>query len=155
MTKKKHRIRHEKSLWAEFRVEIFIGFIFILGVFLLVEEMEIKQTFFYWIGWSLRVTANGVYAFSRSIRDIIMHVENSDLVGIALIVTAIILISLRFRKKVIQRYSSIYSCPECEGELRRVHRTKFQTFLEFFMLAKIKNYQCKQCSYTGIQITER
>ncbi len=153
--RKHHHRRNEKSIWSEFRFEIFIAFLFFLGVFLLVEQMEIKATIFYWISTAIRTSANAVYSVARLIRDTISQVETSDIVGIVLILTSLVLIALRFRKKVIHRYSTLYSCPECGGDLHRTHRNTSQKLLELVLYAKIKHYKCKQCSYGGIQITEK
>lgn len=155
MAKKKHRRRHKESFWSEFRFEIFIAFLFLLGVFLLVEQMEIKVTLFHWITYSLRSMAKGIYGLASRIRDLMIQVETSDIVGIVLIITAVILLALRFRKKIIYRYSQLYSCPDCKGELRRTHRTMKHKILEFILFVRIKHYHCKQCSYSGIRITVR
>ncbi len=107
MAKKTKRKRHEKSLWKEFRFEIFIGFLFVLGVFLLVEEMEIKATLFHSVSYFLRLIANSVFGGDRWLRNLIAQVETSDIIGILLILTAIVLLGLQFRKKVIHRYSML------------------------------------------------
>ena len=44
--RRKKSIRHEKSLISEFRFEILIGILFLFGVFLLFEQMEIKAIVF-------------------------------------------------------------------------------------------------------------
>ncbi|NQV50919.1 MAG: hypothetical protein HQ507_10490 [Candidatus Marinimicrobia bacterium] len=44
--KRRKSKRHDKSVIREFRVEILIGILFLFGVFLLFEQMEIKTIVF-------------------------------------------------------------------------------------------------------------
>ncbi|MFQ6604085.1 MAG: hypothetical protein ACE5D8_00880 [Fidelibacterota bacterium] len=158
MSRNKHRrsrTRHGKSLWEEFRTEFFIAFLFLLGVFLLVEEMEIKQTIFLTFKTAIQWVAREINAAARFVAALIQEVETSDIVGLILIFIAIALMGGRLRQKIIHRYEHLYSCPQCGDELHRIHRRLWHKILQLVLFIRVKHYTCKKCDFHGIQILDR
>ena len=91
--RKSHRKshRHEKSIAREFRVEITIGFIFLLGVFLLFEKMEIKAYVFYGVVNTLQAITQGFSHLLTMLLSTTDTFEVSDIVGTILILLAFLL----------------------------------------------------------------
>jgi len=144
--------RHEKSVIREFGFEITIGFIFLFGVFLLFEEMEIKS----WVFQNIVGFFNGItQGFSQMVGTVINWTdlfETSDIVGVILILLAIFLLLYRIRQKAIIRYHDLDSCPDCGSDLMHVHRSFSQRVVSRVFYLKIRRYRCKQCDYEGIRV---
>lgn len=144
--------RHEKSIFREFSVEIFIGIMFLFGVFLLFERMEIKSYVFNGIvGLFKTVTTSFSNAIS-SVLGLTEVFETSDIVGVALIVIAFLLLTVRVRQKTIIRYHDLDSCPECEEDLIHIHRNPLQRLASKIFFLKIRRYKCKSCDFEGFRI---
>ena len=144
--------RHEKSIFREFSVEIIIGIIFLFGVFLLFEQMEVKTYVFQAIVGMFQAVTQ---AFSRLVSAILGTAdifETSDIVGALLILVAFFLLSFRVRQKAIIRLHDLDECPECGGDLIHVHRTVIQRIASKLFRLKIRRYQCKSCDFQGLRM---
>jgi len=144
--------RHEKSILREFTMEIIIGILFLLGIFLLLEEMEIKTYIFHGIVSFFQAITNG---FSNSLGAIIGTVdiiETSDIVGTLLILVAFFLIMHRVRQKAIIRLHELSACPDCGGDLLHIHKNYLQRLTSKIFRLKIRRYHCKSCEFEGLRI---
>ena len=81
--------------------------------------------------------------------------ETSDLVGISLILTALLLIANRWRKRMIERYLILNNCPNCDGNLVRIKRNLKHKITSLVYFVDVKNYSCKNCDYNGIKLKKR
>ena len=77
-----------KQFIREYRIELVATFMALLGIFLLVERMEIHVTIF------------------CIIRLAILHIRPSDLIGLVLIALSIVIVLWRVQVWLIQRLSS-------------------------------------------------
>ncbi len=154
MVKKRKAIskKRSNSFIQEYNFEITVILLFSLGIFLLVEDLEIKH----YIATFIRNILFGFISIIEFIRDKIIftvkRIELSDIVGISFILLAFYLITNRWRERMIGRYSLSLNCPHCEHKLHRVHKTIYQKFLSFSFYLKVKNYKCNKCSYKGIKL---
>ena len=103
----------------DYNFEISAVILFGLGIFLLIEEMEIKTYVYKIIAELLADTQNLLYTIMRFIS---IEIETSDIVGIALIGIAIILIIIRVRQRMVNRKTKLDMCPDCGGSLHRIHK---------------------------------
>ncbi len=156
VSEKKHRRRkskhHEKSIIREFTMEIIIGVIFMFGVFLLFEEMEIKTYVFHGIVNFFQAITNG---FSKAVGTILGTAEifeTSDIVGTFLILIAFFLLTFRVRQKAIIRFYELSECPECGGDLEHIHRNFIQRLAAKLLRLKIRRYHCKSCEFEGLRM---
>ena len=157
MAKKRKGIakpRHQPFL-QEYNFEITVVVLLALGIFLLVEDMEIKhylyiviKAIFFAIGKIFKLLMNGAFF-------LVKQFEVSDLVGISLILLAIILIANRWRERMIDRFSQLNNCPECGGHIHRIRRNLKQKVLSVVYFVNVKHYHCKSCSYKGIKLVKR
>ena len=154
----RHRRRHhhrKHSAVVEFvlrnRLDLSIALLFVFGVFLLLERMEIKETIWAWTrGWVI-----AIYRFIANLFGTVGGLEGSDLIGMTLIILALVLLIVRTRRALIANHPALEECPVCGGELYRTHRQTPQRILESVLSVRIKNYSCKDCDFTGQTITRR
>lgn len=153
--KKKVRRRSKRfktTFFSAYRQEILIGVIFLMGIFLIVEDMDIKVIVYN----SIVSAAQGINRlFNKGLQGIIhffTSVESSDIVGYILIFVAFLLYVYALRNRTIERYSELYECPECGSDLNRVHRTTFQKSAGAILRLKIRRYRCKSCDFDGLHI---
>jgi len=153
---REHRSQSEKrprpvvSLAKRFWFELVALGLLSLGVFLLVEKLEIKAII--WrtlVNWAGVVGDAGLNLWNRIVY-VFQNVKQSNLVGIALILIAIVMIALSMRRRAILRHSSpplAKECPECREDLYRMQRRLTDRLLEFFLRIRIRRYSCSKCSF--------
>lgn len=144
--------RHEKSLIRDFSFEIIIGLVFLFGVFLLFEQMEIKSYVFHGIVNLFKTITTAFSDLLGSILGLTEIFETSDIVGTSLILIALILFIYRVRQKSILRYHDLDECPDCSSELIHIHRNLIQRLGGKLFRLKIRRYRCKNCDYEGLRI---
>jgi len=141
--------------YQEYNFEITVVILITLGVFLLIEDLEIKHYLYEF----LKIIFFTIGNFIKLIRDgtifIINKFEISDLVGISMILFALFLIANRWRERMIERYSILRDCPNCNGNLQRIKRDFNQKITGFIYFVTVKNYRCKSCSYKGFKLTRK
>ena len=144
-----------KLFYQEYNFEITVVILIALGVFLLVEEMEIKHYLYEFI----KVIFFTIGNFIKLLRDTSIYIidkfEISDLVGISLILLAIFLIANRWRERMIERYSVLKNCPDCNGDLQRIKRDFNQKMIGYIYFLTVKNYRCKSCNYNGFKLVRK
>ena len=144
-----------KLFYQEYNFEITVVVLIALGVFLLIEDLEIKHYLYEFI----KVIFFTIGRFIKLLRDgsifIIDKFEVSDLVGISLILLALFLVANRWRERLIERYSVLRNCPDCNGDLQRVKRDFNQKMTGFLYFLNVKNYHCKSCNYTGFKLVRK
>ena len=146
--------RHN-SFHKEYSFEIKVVLLFTLGIFLLVEDLEIKQymleairTIFFTIGL-------GIKWFRDSILFLIKQFEVSDIVGISLILYVVYLVAHRWRDRMIDRYMDLHSCPQCgSNEIQRIKKNWKHQVMSIIYFVKVKHYQCKQCGHKEIKLVK-
>ena len=145
----------QRSFLRGYNFEITVVLLIALGIFLIVEELEIKsylyrfvKGFFFAIGDIIKLIRSGsVY--------IISQFETSDLVGIFLILLAIFLLARRWRDRIIERHDTLTECPNCGGHLVRTRRELNHRIMSIIYFVTVKHYHCKVCKYKGIKMVKR
>tara|TARA_X000001036_G_scaffold380585_1_gene372073 strand:+ start:126 stop:611 length:486 start_codon:yes stop_codon:yes gene_type:complete len=145
--RKKPDNKIETSFIKEYNFEITVLTMFLLGVFLLVENMEISATLF-------KLIKTGIFFFAdfiKSIRNTIYHILNwleiSDLVGVALILFALNLVLIRTRIRLLNSYPKVYECQSCDNtnKLKRVQKNFKHRIIQFVLRLRVYYYQCDNC----------
>ena len=154
MSKKRKPLlnQNSNSLFKKYSFEIKVVFLLTLGVFLLIEDLEIKKHLFI-------VCKNIMLTLLKNfikVRDIVLELvkkfEVSDLVGISIIMYVMYLIANRLRERVVHQLGSLDVCPKCKGALHRIRKSWNHKIMGYIYFLKIKNYQCKICNFKGIKI---
>ena len=144
-----------KLFYQEYNFEITVVVLIGLGVFLLVEDLEIKhylyefiKVIFFTIGNFIKLLRDGsIFIFDKF--------EISDLVGISLIFLALFLIANRWRERMIERHSVLRNCPDCNGDLQRIKRDFNQKMTGYVYFLTVKNYRCKSCNFKGFKLVKK
>ena len=147
ITRPKKKVFHK-----EFSFEIKVIILFTLGIFLLVEKLEIKNYILGFIKTVLFAIGDGI----KFVRDIVMVLykkfEVSDIVGISLILYVIILIANRWRERMIDRHANLTCCIKCGGDIKRVRKNWKHKALGILYFVSVKHYQCKNCMHKDIKL---
>jgi hypothetical protein len=139
-------------LWSAWWAEILIGLLLALGVFLLVERMQIRQTLLRW----LQQAGSALLGLARTTQgrlvDFVQSRTHSDLIGILLLVAAFGIIAWRVRWRLLNnpRFTD-RSCPRCGGTLHRVHRRGLDHALN--AMVPVRRYRCgnPECRWHGLR----
>ncbi len=154
---RKHRHRTERHsggakraswvrLFWEFRLELLALVLFFLGVFLLLEQFKIRTKLRDFVvdglGFASRISARVLDAVSR--------IEQSDIVGIALLVGATGLIGFVIRMRVLRWHERIEAeplCAKCGKQMHRSRTSRFQQSLGTAFRVRIRRFSCSKCGY--------
>ena len=129
--------------------------LFTLGIFLLFEDLEIKQYIFEAIRTIVFTIGLGIKWFRDSILFLIKQFEVSDIVGISLILYVVYLVANRWRDRMIDRYMDLHSCPQCgSDEIHRIKKNWKHQVMSIIYFVKVKHYQCKQCGHKEIKLVK-
>ena len=152
--RKKPVNKEKKSFLKENNFEITILSMIILGVFLLVEKMELSQTIFLILKTIIFLFADMIKAIRNKIYDILHWLEVSDLVGIILIVFAGFLVTMRTRIRLLSKYQKISECPECaeKNKLKRIQKKLKHRIINIVLRLRVYYYQCENCYKTQLVI---
>ena len=157
MTKKtlKRTKRNKKySILKEYNFEIFITFLIFFGIFLLIENIELKSflknTYFY----IYNTIKNIIYESYHFIFKTISKIESSDIFGISLICFAVFLLIIRWRQRLITNFSFLESCRSCKDRVHRIKREKKVKIFAFIFRLKIRKYQCVNCHFKDYKINK-
>jgi hypothetical protein len=135
-----------KRFWFEIVAFLFLG----LGIFLLVERLQIKAILWRWILRAGELLTAAGSAIGRWFADNVIAVEKSDLVGMALIFVALSMIASRLRARAIARHPPPVlkeECPECQADMVRAPRRFSHRVLEYLLWIRIRRYACVKCAY--------
>ena len=144
-----------KSFFKEYNYEITAVCLILLGIFLLVENLEIKYYLYIFLQ---KIFFSLIFVFSKILNSfliIIKQFETSDIVGVALTLIGFYMLLRIWREREISRNSYLQNCPECGGNLRRIPRTSRQKVSGFIFGSKIKHYSCNICGYKGIKMSKK
>ena len=155
--KKRERSKKRKiiSIVKKYNFEFLITFLIFLGLFLLLEDFELKK---FLKNISIQIYEDIkyiIFLFINSIFEYLIKIESSDIIGLILIFSAITLMFLRWRNNLIYKYSSSEFCFNCKGKLQRIKRKIKIKVFAFLIRLKVKKYQCKDCKLQSYKITSK
>ena len=148
-SRKSNRKSGKNKFWQKYNFEIFVFFLVFIGIFLIVENFNIKESVsntYILIRNYLNKAFLELYLIFTTL---LYSVENSDLFGLGLIVFAIFLIFLRWRQQLINEYSTYEVCRLCNSRIHRIKRKKRIKIFAYIFRLKIKRYQCTACNQIG------
>lgn len=141
------------SLWADWRIEVFIVLLVAFGIFLLVEQMQVRQTILGWVRRALQAMSHLGSAILPRVMDFVQATTLSDLLGYLLLLLAIAMVvwRARWRLMTMPRFTT-RQCPRCGSDLRRIHRHRLDRVLD--LLVPVARYRCKnsECRWSGLRV---
>ena len=141
-----------KAFHKEYSFEIKVIILFTLGIFLLVEDLEIKHYIYGFIRTVFFTIGNGIKIIKDLTIFLIKQFEVSDIVGISLILYVMFLIANRWRKRMIDRHTNLISCIKCGGDIKRVRKNLKHKAMGILYFVSVKHYQCKSCMHKDIKL---
>lgn len=138
----------------EYLPEIFILLIIPVGIFLLVEEINISDL--------VSNTVVNVQAFLQTspmeaknrVVDFFATISPSNILGWSLIVVANIFLLWRIRDRYLKsEHWRGTTCPVCSGQIKRIHRSTTDRILGKTLLPGARRYQCMNpgCKWNGLR----
>ena len=145
--RKKSNNSNDISFFKEYSFELTVFSMVIFGIFLLVEKMEISQTFFRLIKNVLFFFADLIKAIRDSLVNALTILELSDMVGVVLILFAFYLILIRIRFRLLTIYPKVYECQHCNSssKLKRIQKKLKHRIIHFVLSLRVYYYQCQDC----------
>jgi hypothetical protein len=142
-----------RRVWRDWWIEIVIGVLVVVAIFLLVERMNIRQMLFAWL---VRLSAR----LERLVADLIQGLGGfarrttlSDLTAYVLLLVVAGLVFWRTRQRLMThpRFTEP-RCPRCGSDLARVHRRWGDRVANLFV--PVRRYQCKNqdCRWRGLRV---
>lgn len=148
-SRKSNRKSGKNKFWQKYNFEIFVFFLIFIGIFLIVENFNIKDSVLNTYILIRNYLDKAFLELYLIFTTLLYSVENSDLFGLGLIVFAIFLIFLRWRQQLINEYSTYEVCRLCNSRIHRIKRKKRIKIFAYIFRLKIKRYQCTACNQVG------
>jgi len=135
-------------------VEVIFGIFFILGIFFLIEDINIwafMSDIFKGLLFSISTFSTSI---SQAATRYISLLEISDLVGFVMVVGAGVILLVRARRRFVQsnRYGGRL-CPRCGSAILRMHRMRRDQFLGRILFLEFHRYRCgnQECEWRGLR----
>jgi uncharacterized paraquat-inducible protein A len=142
-----------RRIWVEWRLEILALAAVGVGIFLLVEQFNIRQTVLEWSLGLLAALGQTTLDLGNALVDRVEHVTLSDATGLMLIVLAVGLVAWRTGHRIRRspRWTATV-CPRCGQRLHRHHRTALDYFISRFV--PVRRYRCHnpECHWSGLRV---
>lgn len=134
-------------------VETVIALLVILAVFLLLEQMNIRQTLFGWLMQLLAGLEDWTTSLVQNVSDLIRNTTLSDLTAYVILLVATGLVAWRTRQRLmtLPRFTGA-RCPRCGGDLRRIHRLPRDRLVNLYV--PVRRYECRarECAWHGLRV---
>ena len=142
-----------RRTWQDWWVEIVVAVLILLAIFLLVEQMNTRETLYAWLLAAVGGLDSFVTALATGLVAFVQGTTLSDLVAYVLILVVVVLIAWRARYRLLTnpRLAEL-CCPRCGGDLHRIHRRWYHRALSFVI--PVRRYRCKEpaCGWQGLRI---
>ncbi|OQA46820.1 MAG: hypothetical protein BWY52_00525 [Chloroflexi bacterium ADurb.Bin325] len=143
-----------RRVWQRYRFEIIWALAVAAGLFLLIEDMDIRETLFRWLRGAMGALFRGGAQLSQQIEQMLRRLTASDLIGSLLILAATVALLWRVRWRL--RRSETFTalrCPRCGGSVYRKHRRSGDRLISIFV--PVRRYRCanSECRWQGLRVT--
>ena len=155
MKRKRKKPETKIAFYKKYNFELSLLLMLGLGIFLLIEDMEISQTLFNFSKTLLFLLADTVKLIRNIIVRFFTQFELSDLVGVTLISIVIYMLTLRWRYRLLNEFQKITHCPKCEQKLKRIPKKIHYRLLSFILNLRIYFFQCNECYKVYFSILEK
>lgn len=143
---------HDRRRWVEYKVELIGLFLVGVGLFLLLERMNLRRSVATWARSAISGLLSRFQNLDGEISGLLERVSLSDIVGVLLILVALVAILVRLRWRLLTASSlTDLSCPRCGGPIYRVHRKWYDRLLSLY--APVRRYRCRNtaCRWKGLR----
>jgi hypothetical protein len=139
-----------KRFFKEFRAEIIIALLLIIGIILVIGDFGVRQS-------SQKVLTSAQDLFGSmlwSVSNYIGSLSSFEILGFIFISLAFVYLYSRIRYRFRRSPTFMASvCPECGSKIRRVHRSYIDRFLSGTLMPGARRYQCEktECGWSGLR----
>jgi len=148
-----HRESRPRQFLRNYRVELLWLLIVAAGLFLLLEQVNLRSSVTLWARESAHRLLQRASLLNEQIGAFFAQVSLSDLLGFALVLIAVAAIVLRVRWRLLStpRLTQM-KCPRCDGSLYRIHRTGIDRLINFYV--PVRRYHCRAdaCGWSGLRV---
>ncbi len=149
----RRRLETLDRIWQDWWVEIVVAVLVLLAVFLLVEQMDIRETLFAWIVGVFDGLGDAGQGLVEGVKRFVRNTTLSDLIAYTLILVVLGLAVWRIRWRLLNspRFTE-QACPACGGDIHRIHRRTRDRLVNLFV--PVRRYQCKDpdCPWHGLRV---
>ena len=145
------RVKKE-SIFKKYSFEITIVSMISLGLFLLLENFELKLLIKQFFITCYELIKEILKIIFGKMVSKIFKIESSDIFGISLLFFAFSLLFLKWRHDLIIKNSVIDKCPKCNNRIHRIRRRKRIKILSYIARLKVKHYHCHICKLSVYNI---
>lgn len=156
-TQHRHRHQHEEGRFRRFlrtyRFEIIWAAVVALGIFLILERMNIRARIVQGLRAAAALLFHGAGHLEQSIVSFLARTTFSDAVGYVLILAALVAILWRIRWRMMRSPTlTTLRCPRCSGEIHRVHRHLLDRLISLYV--PVRRYRCANgsCRWQGLRV---
>ena len=141
------------DFWSEWRFELVVVLVILVGLFLLLEQVQLRELAADWWAAGLEGLKTAGSGFLRRVGNFLQRLTFSDLIGGALLIAALVLLYLRgrWRLMTMERFTARV-CPGCGGRLHRVHRRPIDRLVN--VIVPVVRYRCRnpECRWRGLRV---
>jgi len=141
--------RSATRFWSEWRLELTAIVIIGVGVFLLVENLDMSEMVQDWILGLLHSLAEIFFAVIDAASGLL---RPSNLLGMALMMAGVGLLIWRTRVRVARMaHLQATSCPSCgSSALEKRHRRLWERIVS--LIVPVRRYRCRSCGWSGWRV---
>lgn len=141
-----------KQILSEWNVEIIASLCLLLGIFLIVEDYNIRETT--WALTNQLIDWVAAYLGTHLSELLESALRPSNLLAVVLLVVSISMLWKRIRSRLLQAAAQTpKSCPRCGHSIHKQHRRNVEHLLSYFI--PMRRYHCRQCGWKGLQVYVR
>jgi len=153
----RHRSGRERgwqTIWRRYRFEIIWALVVAAGLFLILEDMNIRATLLRWLRDAAMALFRGSAQLSQQVGQAIQRLTASDLLGYLLVTAAVVALVWRVRWRF--QHSEAFTalrCPRCGGNIHRKHRNIGDRLIS--IVVPVRRYRCvnSECRWRGLRVT--
>ena len=139
--------RKLKQLIKSYFFEIILFFLLIIGLFLLIVDVDLKQNIGVLISFTDYLIKNLFNVVSNNISHGFKSVKLSNLLGFIILILGFSLILKRWKNRLLKINNSSKICMMCNSKINRVNKSNYFKYLGFFLRLKVRSYQCEKCNH--------
>lgn len=131
-----------------FGVDVFAVLAVLLGIFLLVEPFEIRESLRTGLGQMVEWAGEQ----EDNLRAFVAQQTLSDFIGMVFILLAVIFLAVRVRHHLHRSERLLAgNCPKCKGKVERIHRSRLDRVVGFVLQITFRRYRCTACGWSGLR----
>lgn len=142
--------RNNKRNWiSENFIELILLFLFVFGLLLVINPIDIRDTFFSWLITALLWLGQ----VAKLIESFFLSISRARLVGGVLLIGAIIILYWRLLYRLKKsRLLFKDKCPRCGNiHLKRIHRKLLDRLISRISNLHLYRYYCSNCKWSGLR----